>query len=185
LSAAVAERLAELAMPDAAFEVRLQPRAEGCGPRGADAVEFVISPNRGLPPGPLREIASGGELSRVMLALLTVAHSDGGAERAEQPLLVFDEIDAGIGGHTARAVGEQLRALAQGRQILCITHLPQVAALGAQHFTIAKDNSVTPARTTVTALVGDAVVGELVRMLGAGEDDRAARGHVRQLLRAA
>jgi DNA repair protein RecN (Recombination protein N) len=184
LSGAVRERLAELAMPDASFEVALSSRPDGPGPRGADVAEFLIAPNPGLPAGALREIASGGELSRVMLALLSVAHARGDAAR-ELPLLVFDEIDAGIGGHTARAVGEQLRALARGRQILCITHLPQVAALGARHFTIAKDGSVAPARTTVTQLDGDEVVGELVRMLGAGEDDRAARGHVRQLLKAA
>jgi DNA repair protein RecN (Recombination protein N) len=98
---------------------------------------------------------------------------------------VFDEIDAGIGGLTARAVGEQLRELAQGRQVLCITHLPQVAAMAARHFTIVKDTSVTPARTTVAELSGNEVVGELVRMLGAGEGDRAASQHARQLLRAA
>ncbi len=198
LAVGVRERLAELAMPDAHFTVEVNPRQDGCGARGADAVEFLIAPNAGLPAGPLREIASGGELSRVMLALLSVAHAtgapaaDGGsgsiaahAARRDQPLLVFDEIDAGIGGHTARAVGEHLRALAQGRQILCITHLPQVAALGARHFTIVKDGSLAPARTTVEALDGDRVVGELVRMLGAGEGDRAASQHARQLLRAA
>jgi len=194
LSVAVRERLAELAMPDARFEVALQPRADGCGPRGADSVEFVIAPNAGLPAGPLREIASGGELSRVMLALLSVAHgrTDGSgplrADRRElpgQPLLVFDEIDAGIGGHTARAVGAQLRELARGRQILCITHLPQVAALGTRHFTIVKDGQQSPPCTTVSALDGDEVVGELVRMLGAGEGDRAASQHARQMLRAA
>ena len=100
-------------------------------------------------------------------------------------LLVFDEIDAGIGGHTARAVGEHLRALSAGRQVLCITHLPQVAALADRHFTIVKDGSVTPATTTVTALDGDGVVGELVRMLGGGSEDRAANEHARELLRAA
>ncbi len=213
LAAAVRERLAELAMPDAEFEVEVRPREDGCGPRGADEVSLVIAPNPGMPAGPLREIASGGELSRVMLAILSVAHgspgggssrsggggsarsgrggsarSDGGgpAESATGgPLLVFDEIDAGIGGHTARAVGEHLRVLAEGRQILCITHLPQVAAMAARHFTIVKDSSVAPARTTVAALDGNGVVGELVRMLGAAEGDRAASRHARQLLRAA
>jgi DNA repair protein RecN (Recombination protein N) len=98
-------------------------------------------------------------------------------------LLVFDEIDAGIGGHTARAVGSHLRELAEGRQILCITHLPQVAAMANSHFTIVKDGSRAPAVTTVAALEGDGVVAELVRMLGADEDDRAARGHARELLK--
>jgi DNA repair protein RecN (Recombination protein N) len=193
LAAAVRERLTELAMPDAEFSVEVSERADGCGPRGADTVELLIAPNPGMPAGQLREIASGGELSRVMLAILSVAHGGDaagseavrGGSGGGAPLLVFDEIDAGIGGHTARAVGEHLRVLAEGRQILCITHLPQVAAMGARHFTIAKDASAAPARTTVTALGGDEVVGELVRMLGAAEGDRAASRHARQLLRAA
>ncbi len=188
LAAAVRKRLAELAMADARFEIELSPRADGCGPRGADTIEMRIAANAGGPLGPLREVASGGELSRVMLALLSVAHGtrDGAGGVGETgSLLVFDEIDAGIGGHTARAVGEHLRALSAGRQVLCITHLPQVAALADRHFTIVKDGSVTPATTTVAALDGDAVVSELVRMLGGGSEDRAANEHARELLRAA
>jgi DNA repair protein RecN (Recombination protein N) len=185
LAAAVRERLAELAMPEAKFSVELTPREGGCGPTGADAVELMIAANPGLPAGPLREVASGGELSRVMLAILSVAHGSTPETERAGPLLVFDEIDAGIGGHTARAVGEHLRALATGRQILCITHLPQVAAMAARHFTIAKDSSTVPARTTVAALAGDGVVGELVRMLGADAGDRGATRHARSLLRAA
>jgi DNA repair protein RecN (Recombination protein N) len=183
------DRLSELAMGEARFEVSVTERADGYGRSGADAVEFLIAPNPGLAIGPLREVASGGEMSRVMLALLSVAHGsavqDGTATSGRDALLVFDEIDAGIGGHTARAVGAHLRELAQGRQILCITHLPQVAALGERHFTIVKDASRAPAVTTVAALEGDGVVAELVRMLGADEDDRAARGHARELLKAA
>ncbi|MGZ4244471.1 MAG: DNA repair protein RecN [Solirubrobacteraceae bacterium] len=189
LAGAVRERLAELAMADARFEIELSPRPGGCGPRGADAIEMRIAPNAGGPLGPLREVASGGELSRVMLALLSVAHGTLDPDARTDgmgSMLVFDEIDAGIGGHTARAVGEHLRALSAGRQVLCITHLPQVAALADRHFTIVKDSSVTPATTTVTALDGDDdVVGELVRMLGGGSEDRAANEHARELLRAA
>jgi DNA repair protein RecN (Recombination protein N) len=181
LADAVRERLAELAMEGARFEVALGER-DLPGPAGADAVELLIAANPGVPPGPLREIASGGELSRVMLALLGVAHG-GGDERGR--LLVFDEVDAGIGGHTANAVGAQLRALAAERQVLCITHLPQVAAHADRHFRIAKDGTGETATTTVTELSGDAVVGELMRMLGAEEGDRAARAHARDLLRAA
>jgi DNA repair protein RecN (Recombination protein N) len=186
LAEAVRARLAELAMAEAQFEISVEARPDGCGPRGADAVELMISTSPGMPIGPLREIASGGELSRVMLALLSVAHaSDPAADGAGAPLLVFDEIDVGIGGHTARAVGEHLRELARGRQLLCITHLPQVAALATSHFTIAKDTAHRPATTTVTPLDSGAVVEELVRMLGAAEGDRAARQHARQLLRQA
>jgi DNA repair protein RecN (Recombination protein N) len=188
LADAVLDRLAELAMGDARFEVALRERDGGYGSRGLDAVEFLIAPNPGLPFGPLREVASGGELSRVMLALLSTAHGSGLAPAgsgAADALLVFDEIDAGIGGHTARAVGAHLRDLAQGRQILCITHLPQVAAMANRHFTIVKDGSSSPATTSVNALDSSGVVEELVRMLGADESDKAARGHARELLKAA
>ncbi len=183
LAAAVRARLSELAMAEARFEIELSPRRDGHGPRGSDAIEMLIAPTAGAAPGALREVASGGELSRVMLALLSVAH--GSEVGGGGSLLVFDEIDAGIGGHTARAVGEHLRQLSRGRQILCITHLPQVAALADRHFTIVKQVGMTPATTTVTALDGDAVVGELVRMLGGGAQDRAATDHARELLRAA
>src|SRR5690606_1312879 len=138
-----------------------------------------IAANPGVPAGPLRDIASGGELSRVMLALMGVANEQGGAT------LVFDEVDAGIGGVTARAVGAQLRSLASGRQVICITHLPQVASMAARHFSIAKDTTADPARTTVTALEDEQLVGELVRMLGADRDDDAARRHAEELLKAA
>jgi DNA repair protein RecN (Recombination protein N) len=178
LGGAVRDRLGELAMAGASFEITLTDRDEP-GPTGADGVDFLIATNPGVPPGPVREIASGGELSRVMLALLSVAHAD--TERT----LVFDEVDAGIGGQTARAVGDRLRALAEGRQVLCITHLPQIASLAERHFRIAKDASTTPARTTVEALARDDLVSELARMLGADEDDVTARRHARELLSAA
>jgi DNA repair protein RecN (Recombination protein N) len=185
LAEAVRTRLADLAMEGADFEVQLVPRPDGCGPAGAETVELVIAPNPGVPPGPLREIASGGELSRVMLALLSAAHSEPLQGAMGAPLLVFDEVDAGIGGHTARAVGAHLRALASSRQLLCITHLPQVASLAERHFQISKSASGSTASTEVRELAGDQVVAELVRMLGAAEDDRAASQHARRLLRAA
>jgi DNA repair protein RecN (Recombination protein N) len=133
----------------------------------------------------VREIASGGELSRVMLALLSAAHDEARGSRGEQPVLVFDEIDAGVGGHTARAVGEHLRDLAADRQILCITHLPQIASLAERHFRIEKATAAGTATTAVSELAGEAVVSELVRMLGASEGDRAASQHARALLKAA
>jgi DNA repair protein RecN (Recombination protein N) len=178
LGAAVRDRLRELAMEGATFEIALSERDEP-GPTGADAVDFLIATNPGVPAGPVREIASGGELSRVMLALLSVAHADA------QRTLVFDEVDAGVGGQTARAVGERLRGLAAGRQVLCITHLPLIASLADRHFRIAKDTGSTPARATVQALQADELVGELARMLGADSDDVTARRHARELLSAA
>ena len=192
------EQLASLAMSDASFEVVLAPRDPG--PRGGDAVEFMISANPGVPAGPVREIASGGELSRIMLALTTAglrgaARGRGGTRRGESAAarpghssaqtLAFDELDAGIGGHTARAVGARLRELAERRQLVCITHLPQIASLGERHFAIVKDTSASPARASVTELSEPEVVSELVRMLGADSADSAARRHARDLRRAA
>ena len=178
LAALVREQLDSLAMAGASFEVVLSDRP--AGPAGGDGVEFMIAPNPGVPAGPLREIASGGELSRVMLAIMSAATAP-----SPHSTLVFDEVDAGIGGHTARAVGARLRKLGEGTQVLCITHLPQIASLGDRHFTIAKDTSARTTRAEVVQLGESQVVSELVRMLGAEEADSAARRHARDLRRAA
>ena len=178
LAERVREELATLAMEDASFEVRLEPRDE-IGPNGAERAELMLAPNPGVPAAPIREAASGGELSRVMLALMTVAGA------GESRTLVFDEVDAGVGGQTANAVGERLRALGETRQVLCITHLPQIAALASGHFRIEKSSESSTALTTVEQLAGDGVVEELMRMLGAEASDGAARKHAQQLLAAA
>ncbi|HEY3758467.1 MAG TPA: DNA repair protein RecN [Solirubrobacteraceae bacterium] len=204
LARAVGEQLASLAMPEATFEVGLTPCE--VGPSGGEGVEFVIASNPGVAPGPLREIASGGELSRVMLALSAVADGGGSAARRStrgrpraalaasgraataepsRATLVFDEIDAGIGGQTARAVGERLRQLAAARQVLCITHLPQVASLADRNFSVVKDTTAKPTRTEVVRLREAEVLAELVRMLGAPDDDASARRHARELRKAA
>ena len=177
LTEAVAGQLAALAMPDASFEVALSEREPG--PSGADAVELLIAPNPGVAAGSLREIASGGELSRVMLALMSVANAD------SDVALVFDEVDAGIGGHTARAVGERLRDLARGRQVICITHLPQIASLAARHFSVVKDTHADPTCATVVRLGERETVSELMRMMGAADTDSSARKHARELRKAA
>jgi DNA repair protein RecN (Recombination protein N) len=175
LAERVEQELAELAMDGASFAVELHPREEVVA-TGAERVEFMIAPNPGVPAAPLRESASGGELSRVMLALMSVAAGGGPAT------LVFDEVDAGIGGHTARAVGEKLRALGRARQVLCITHLPQIAALADRHFRIEKASAEELARTTVAELQNKEVVEELCRMLGADAADPGARKHAQALL---
>jgi DNA repair protein RecN (Recombination protein N) len=175
---AVVEQLRSLAMEDANFAVELDEAEPG--PRGGDAVEFMIAPNPGVPPGPLREIASGGELSRVMLAIMSAASA-----AAPQATLVFDEVDAGIGGRTANAVGARLKELGERGQVLCITHLPQIASLGARHFSIVKDTGADPTRASVVELDEPQVVSELVRMLGADGDDSAALSHARDLRKAA
>jgi DNA repair protein RecN (Recombination protein N) len=174
LARTVRGELEALAMGDASFAVELADRDE-VRPSGAERVEFMLAVNPGVPAAPVRESASGGELSRVMLALMTVA----GAGAAGT--LVFDEVDAGVGGQTARAVGERLRALGDERQVLCITHLPQIAALAESHFRVEKDGALA----TVDALEGDRVVAELCRMLGAEVSDAGARRHAEELLAAA
>ena len=178
LAQRVREELAALAMENASFEIVLESRDE-VGATGAERVEFLLGPNPGVPAAPIREAASGGELSRVMLALMTVAGA------GESRTIVFDEVDAGVGGQTARAVGERLRALGEGRQVLCITHLPQIAALAGAHFRIEKSAETDTALTTVESLDGDGVVAELCRMLGAEASDTAARRHAEELLAAA
>ena len=177
LAERVRAELNALAMDDAHFEVRLEPRDE-VGIAGAERVELMLAPNPGVAAAPIRDAASGGELSRVMLALITVAGT------GESRTLVFDEVDAGVGGQTARAVGERLRALGEDRQVLCITHLPQIAALATSHFRIEKSATDATALTTVEHLDGDGVVEELVRMLGAESSDGAARRHAQKLLAA-
>jgi DNA repair protein RecN (Recombination protein N) len=183
LAAGVREQLAALAMGDASFEISLAETEPKAG--GGDVAEFMIAPNPGVAAAPLREIASGGELSRVMLALTSAGNEGDGQGGSTKSTLVFDEIDAGIGGHTARAVGERLQSLSRGRQVICITHLPQIASLAERHFTVAKDTSLEPTLATVSRLAERDVVGELMRMLGAEEQDSAARRHAKELRRAA
>jgi DNA repair protein RecN (Recombination protein N) len=175
----VAKELEGLAMPGATLEVVLEPHPDGFGAWGRETVELRVAPNPGIDPAPLRDAASGGELSRVMLALSGLAEGGGAST------LVFDEIDAGIGGNTARVVGERLRALGEGRQVLCITHLPQVASLAATHFRLEKDVGGERATATVQRLDGEGVVEEIRRMLGGGRSDEAATRHARELLAAA
>jgi DNA repair protein RecN (Recombination protein N) len=175
----VAAELERLAMPGATLEVVLEPHRDGFGLNGTETVELRLAPNPGIAPGPLRDAASGGELSRVMLALTGLGEGAGAAT------LVFDEIDAGIGGNTARVVGERLRALGEGRQVICITHLPQVASLATTHFRLEKDIAGERATATVQRLDGEEVVAEIRRMLGGESSDEAATRHARELLAAA
>jgi DNA repair protein RecN (Recombination protein N) len=175
----VAKELEQLAMTGATLQVVLEPHPDGYGPSGRETVELRVAPNPGIEPAPLRDAASGGELSRVMLAL------SGLGRAASAGTMVFDEIDAGIGGNTARVVGERLRALGRDRQVLCITHLPQVASLADVHFRLEKDVSGEHAQATVERLDGEGVVAEIRRMLGGESSDEAATRHARELLSAA
>jgi DNA repair protein RecN (Recombination protein N) len=179
LSRRLAEALAELAMPDCRVDVRVRAldRPEDWTARGADQVEFFLSPNPGEELRPLARIASGGELSRVMLALRSLAATGEGGRT-----LVFDEVDAGIGGAAADAVGARLQALAERYQVLCITHLPQIAARAATHFHIAKH--VRGGRTS-TSLMRLDVSGreqEVARMIAGAQVSAQALGSAREML---
>jgi DNA repair protein RecN (Recombination protein N) len=177
--AQVAAELESLAMAGATLRVALEPHPEGFGPSGRETVELRLAPNPGIEPAPIRDAASGGELSRVMLAL------SGLGPAGSAGTLVFDEIDAGVGGNTARVVGERLKALGAGRQVLCITHLPQVASLADVHFRLEKDVGGDPASARVERLEGEDVVAEISRMLGGSGGEEAATRHARELLAAA
>ena len=179
LERGVADALAGLSMDGARLEVTLEARPDGALSRsGAESVELKITTNPGMPASPLRDAASGGELSRIMLALSSLGGAAGDAT------LVFDEIDAGVGGATARAVGERLRELAHRGQVLCITHLPQVASMADSHFRISKRRFGNATVASVEPVAGDELVAEIVRMLGAKSGDEAATTHARELLAA-
>jgi DNA repair protein RecN (Recombination protein N) len=175
----VAKELDQLGMGGAKLEVSLEPHAEGYGAQGQERVIFQVATNPGMPVSPLRDAASGGELSRLMLALAGQGAPGGAAT------YVFDEIDAGVGGNTAKTVGERLRELGEERQVLCITHLPGVASRAESHFRISKSIHAGQATATVERVDGDELVAEIVRMLGGGEGDEAADRHARELLKAA
>jgi DNA repair protein RecN (Recombination protein N) len=179
LQKSVAAELDQLAMSGAKLEVNLEPYPEGFGALGQERVTFQVATNPGMPVSPLRDAASGGELSRVMLALA------GQGARGGAATYVFDEIDAGIGGNTAKAVGERLRALGEERQVLCITHLPQVASMAETHFRIEKSVAGGESTARVERVDGEGLVAEIVRMLGGSDGDEAADRHARELLRAA
>ncbi|MFT4012937.1 MAG: DNA repair protein RecN [Paracoccus sp. (in: a-proteobacteria)] len=175
LDAAMAAELAPLKMERAVFETRLSQADPG--PEGCDAVAFTVATNPGAPPGPLDRIASGGELSRFLLALKVCL-----ARGNDALTLIFDEIDRGVGGATADAVGRRLARLSQGAQVLVVTHSPQVAALGGHHFRVAK--SVRDGMTTshVAALTQAQRVEEIARMLAGEEITPAAKEAARALL---
>ncbi|MGE0043009.1 MAG: DNA repair protein RecN [Vicinamibacterales bacterium] len=179
---ALEAELADLAMERTRFEVRLGPRGgeDRWSAQGIDQGEFYLSPNPGEELRPLARIVSGGELSRVMLALKTLAVGD-------QPgrTLIFDEVDAGIGGRVATVVGQKLRRLGERFQVLCITHLPQIAAAGAVHFHIEKQVRGARTMTSVSRLDETGRVEELSRMIAGGDAGAQARAGARELLAAA
>jgi DNA repair protein RecN (Recombination protein N) len=193
LSRALVAMLADLAMDRTRFEVRfadpLPPT--GWSARGIDTAEFYVSPNPGEDLRPLARIASGGELSRIMLGIktLTATSRHGFSDAAERtpsasaPGLIFDEVDAGIGGRVADVVGRKLRTLGSAFQVLCITHLPQIAASADTHFEIEKRVERGRTRTTVRRLDEEGRVAELARMLGGETVSDGIRASAREMLR--
>lgn len=177
LAKAAAKGIAQLGFKKADFQVRIVPLDE-LGPAGDCGAEFLFSPNVGEAPLPLNRVASSGELARVMLALKTVL-----ADLDAVPLLVFDEVDANVGGEIGRVVGEKMAALAKNHQVLCVTHLPQVAAQAACHLVVTKDQSKDRAVVTIEPIHGTRKtrVSELARMLG-DRTAKSALAHAEELL---
>jgi len=156
---------------------RLDPGSAGFGAQGLDEVEMRFTANPGEPPRPLQKIASGGELSRVMLALKTALEAQ---DRVD--VLLFDEVDSGIGGAVARAVGERLRRLSQHRQLICVTHLPMIAALGTHHLRVTKHRAAGRTVTRIEPVAGEPRVEELSRMLAGDRITETTRRQARELL---
>ncbi len=167
--------LADLEMDKTRFEIPIVPAAD-FKPDGKDEVEFLLSANPGEPVKPLSKIASGGELSRIMLALKTVLADSDCVET-----LIFDEIDTGVSGSAATKIGEKLRAIARKKQVICITHLAQIAAMADNHYLIKKTTTADAATTTVTLLSEEERIGELARIIGGGSENETAVAHAKAL----
>jgi DNA repair protein RecN (Recombination protein N) len=178
LGEAMQRELTDLAMAGARFELQLTPLSEP-GASGLERGEFLLAPNLGEALLPLARVASGGELSRILLALKRVA-----PEQEQVPTLIFDEVDAGIGGTTATAVGAKLRAVSRSAQVLCVTHLPQVAAGADRHFLVVKREQGGRTVTTVERLDSEAQVLEMARMLGGAQVTDTTLAHARELIAA-
>ena len=178
LGVSITAMMRQLGMPGGRFEVEISRDDDNVfSPHGQDAIRFMVTANPGQPPAPLSRVASGGELSRISLAVQVVA-----TRAASVPCLVFDEIDSGVGGGVAEIVGQRLRDLGEQRQVLCVTHLPQVASQGHHHVRVSKLTDGKTTRTTLTGLGEEQRVEELARMLGGVEITETSREHAREML---
>jgi DNA repair protein RecN (Recombination protein N) len=178
LGAAVSEAMAGLGMPGGKLELELTPRDEAEGAaHGLEDVEFLVSANPGQPLQPLAKVASGGELSRISLAIQVITANCG-----QVPTLIFDEVDVGIGGGVAEIVGQLLRRLGADRQVLCVTHLPQVAAQGHNHLLVTKRSRRNQTQTRITPLEPEARVEEIARMLGGLRITDQTKGYAREMV---
>jgi len=177
LAKAVNQQLSDLAMPNARLEVSLASLNDKPGPQGLEEVEFIISTNPGQPARSLNKVASGGELSRVSLAIQVVT-----ARTSAIPTLVFDEVDVGIGGATGDVVGRLLRQLGEGGQVLCVTHLAQVASKSHQHLQVTKTAKKQSAESTLVTLEGEQKIEEIARMLGGMKVTEQSLAHAREMV---
>ncbi|WP_226687217.1 DNA repair protein RecN [Stutzerimonas stutzeri] len=181
LASAVEVEIQRLGMPGGKFSVQLKPAAEGeLMPYGLEQVEFLVSANPGQPLRPLAKVASGGELSRISLAIQVIT-----AQTSRVPTLVFDEVDVGIGGPTAEIVGQLLRRLGERGQVLTVTHLPQVAAQGHHHLFVHKARGTDETRTAVAELDQNGRIEEIARMLGGVDLTEQSLAHARQMVTSA
>ena len=177
LAKQVNAQLQKLGMENAHLLVSLIPFNDKPSLHGLEDVEFLISTNPGQPPRPLNKVASGGELSRISLAIQVIT-----AQTSATPTLVFDEVDVGIGGATADVVGNLLRQLGEKGQVICVTHLAQVASKGHQHLQVSKTARKNSAESTLVELSGDAKVEEIARMLGGAKVTEQSLAHAREIL---
>lgn len=178
LARAVSAQLHELGMPGGEFQIDIAAASEATpSPHGLDRIEFLVTTNSGQPPRPLAKVASGGELSRISLALQVIANADNCVAT-----MIFDEVDAGIGGGVAEIVGKLLKEAAAKRQIFCVTHLPQVASLGHRHLRVLKSADEQETRIRVTPLSTHERIEEIARMLGGLKITERTRAHAKEML---
>lgn len=178
LNEQITKAMQGLSMTGGAFDIRLNPE-KGFGPNGQENVEFHVRSNPGMPFYPLGKVASGGELARISLAISVIL-----SMKSSLPTLIFDEVDTGVGGAVAEMIGKHLQELSDGRQVFCVTHLPQVASFGRHHFAVAKAKSENHTETQIKKLSPEERVQEIARMLGGVKLTEATFNHAREMLTA-
>jgi ATPase involved in DNA repair len=175
----ITQSMQALSMPHGKFKIQVQFEPEHLNMEGADRLEFQVTTNPGQPLQALAKVASGGELSRIALAIQVIT-----AQKMETPALIFDEVDVGISGPTAAIVGRLLRQLGESTQVMCVTHLPQVAGCGHQHYFVSKETDGEVTETQMNRLDKKARLQELARLLGGSEVTRNTLANAKELLAA-
>ena len=178
MSQKISSSMQQLGMSGGRFEIVIEPAEhKHWKSSGIDTIEFHVAANPGQPGAPLAKVASGGELSRISLAITLLA-----SQHSTLPTMIFDEVDSGIGGGIAEIVGQKLRQLGEKAQVFCVTHLPQVAAQGHHHLQVSKSKSKDQTQTRISSLDASMRIGEIARMLGGVEITDTTRDHAREML---